>query len=288
MKSMTGYGRGTAENDGLRVHVEISSLNRKQLDVALTLPREWLAMENRVRKILAEVATRGRVQVRVTAERVSGSDRKVVADLALLADYKEKLRDLLGEEPVLTVPDLLRLPGVLDFRESEVDPEGIQNLLEGALAQSMEAWDMMRLVEGRHLRSDIETRLDSVESAVTAMDDRAPDVVAAQREQLRARLEQSGIELDLDDERITRELALFADRCDTSEERVRLRSHLAQFRLLLEAVEPPGRTMDFLVQEMNREVNTIGSKAADTLMARQVVAAKTELEKIREQAQNIE
>lgn len=288
MKSMTGYGRGTAERDGLKVHFEISSLNRKQLDIAMTLPREWIAMENGLRKTLAGAITRGRVQVRVTTERVCGSDRKVVADLALLADYKAKLHDLLGEEPVLTVTDLLRLPGVLDFREAEEAPEGLESLLEEALAQAMAAWDTMRVAEGANLRSDIESRLAAVEAALNGMDERAPSVVEAQREQLRARLDQAGVDLDLDDERLARELALFADRCDTSEERVRLRSHLAQFRLLLDAVEPPGRTMDFLLQEMNREVNTIGAKAGDTLMARQVVAAKTELEKIREQAQNIE
>ena len=285
---MTGYGRGTAEKDGLKVNVEISSVNRKQLDIALAMPREWIALENGVRKTLAGGTTRGRVQVRVAGERVSGSDRAVVADTALLADYKAKLRELLGEEPILTVPDLLRLPGVLDFREAEAAPEQMDDLLDAALAQAMEAWDAMRVAEGSHLRADLESRLVAVEAALAGMDERAPEVATAQHDQLRARLEQAGLGLDLEDERITRELALFADRCDTSEERVRLRSHLAQFRQLLEAEEPPGRTMDFLLQEMNREVNTIGSKAADTLMARQVVAAKTELEKIREQVQNIE
>jgi uncharacterized protein (TIGR00255 family) len=285
---MTGYGRATSEKDGLRVNVEISSVNRKQLDVALALPREWLGRENDLRKAIAGSITRGRVQVRVTAERVSGSDRVVVADTGLLEEYKAKLRELLGEEPVLTVPDLLRLPGVLDYREAEAAPEGIGGRLAEALAQATTDWDAMRLAEGDHLRADIESRLALVEAAITAMDERAPGVLAAQREQLRARLEQAGVDLDLGDERVTRELALFADRCDTSEERVRLRSHLAQFRQLMEAKEPPGRTMDFLLQEMNREVNTIGSKASDAPMARQVVAAKTELEKIREQVQNIE
>lgn len=285
---MTGYGRGTAERDGLKVNVEISSLNRKQLDLALAMPREWVAKENAVRKTLAGGITRGRVQVRVMAERVSGSDRKVVADLALLSDYKAKLRELLGEEPVLTVPDLLRLPGVLDYREAEAAPEGVESLLDAALAQAMEIWDSMRAAEGAHLRADIEARLDSVEAAIRGMDERAPEVVVAQRKQLLARLEQAEVDLALDDERLARELALFADRCDTSEERTRLRSHLAQFRQLMEGKAPPGRTMDFLLQEMNREVNTIGSKASDTRMARQVVAAKTEIEKIREQVQNIE
>ena len=288
MKSMTGYGRGTAESDGLRVNVEISSVNRKQLDLALTLPRDWGARENDLRKALAGCITRGRVQVRVTVERVSGSGRKVAVDAALLEDYRAKLRELLGEEPVLTVADLLRLPGVLDFQEAEATPEGMDGLLAAALAQATETWEAMRVAEGAHLRADIEARLAVVEAAITAMEERAPGVVAAQREQLRARLENAGVDLDLGDERITRELALFADRCDTSEERVRLRSHLAQFRQLLEAKEPPGRTMDFLLQELNREVNTIGSKAADAPTARQVVVAKTELEKIREQTQNIE
>ena len=284
---MTGYGRGVAERDGLKVNVEISSLNRKQLDIAIAMPREWAAMENGARKVIAGGITRGRVQVRVTTERVSGSGRKVVADLALLADYRAKLRELLGEEPHLTVPDLLRLPGVLDMRDEEAE-EGIAGLLDDALVQAMGSWDAMRVAEGKHLLADLETRLAAVEAALAGMDERAPAVVVAQREQLRARLEQAGVDPDLDDERLARELALFADRCDTSEERVRLRSHLAQFRQLLGAEEPPGRTMDFLLQEMSREVNTIGAKAADSLMARQVVAAKTEIEKIREQAQNIE
>lgn len=285
---MTGYGRGTAEGDGLKVIVELSSLNRKQLDVAAALPREWAGQETKVRQTIAGFITRGRVQARVTVERISGSDRSAVADAALLADYKAKLRELIGEEPPLTVPDLLRLPGVLDFRETVAAPERIEGLLDIALGQAIEAWNTMRMAEGAHLRADIEARLDAVEAGVTAMDARAPVVLMAQREQLGARLEQAGFDLDLNDERITRELALFADRCDTSEERVRLRSHLAQFRQLLEENEPPGRTMDFLLQEINREVNTVGAKAADGPMARQVVAAKTELEKIREQAQNVE
>lgn len=288
MKSMTGYGRGAAEQDGHKLNVEISSVNRKQLDIAVAMPREWLALENDLRKTIASSISRGRVQVRVLVERVSGSGRAVVADAGLLADYRSKLRDLLGVEPEFTVAELLQLPGVLDFREAEMAPEGVGGLLEAASAAAMAAWDAMRQAEGLHLLADIEARLNLVEAAVTELDRLAPGVVAGQREQLRARLENAGVDLDLGDERITRELALFADRCDTSEERVRLRSHLTQFRQLLRADEPPGRTMDFLIQELNREVNTIGSKAADAAMARQVVAAKTELEKIREQAQNIE
>lgn len=288
MKSMTGYGGGQVEGEGLRVAAEISSVNRKQLDLAIVLPREWGSQEVLVRKMLGERVTRGRVNVRITVERVGGSERRVFADGGLLADYREKLRGLLGHEPELTVADLLRLPGVLEVREAEAMPGRAEELLAAAMAQAISAWDVMRGVEGGHLRADLEARMGVVEEALRVMDERAPEILVAQRGQLRMRLGAAGLDLDLGDERITRELALFADRCDTSEERVRLRSHLAQFRALLGSGEAQGRTMDFLLQEMNREVNTIGAKAADAPTARQVVIAKTELEKIREQAQNLE
>lgn len=288
MKSMTGYGRGQAEGDGLRVTVELSSVNRKQLDLAITLPREWMGRETLVRKLLADRISRGRVNARITVERVTGSDRRVVADAALLEDYCGKLRTLLGREPELTAADLLRLPGVLEVREGEEEPKESEGLLVAALESALAAWDEMRTAEGGHLRADMASRITAVESALAEMDQRAPEILIAQRQQLRTRLELAGLDLDLADERLTRELALFADRCDTSEERVRLRSHLAQFRELLVSDEAQGRTMDFLLQEMNREVNTLGAKAGDAPTARQVVAAKTELEKIREQAQNLE
>jgi uncharacterized protein (TIGR00255 family) len=288
MKSMTGYGRGAAERDGIRYSVEIASVNRKQLDVSPVLPRELAELEGLVRKVVADAVSRGRIQVKVRMERLDGGSRSVHVDAALLGRYRESLAELLGAPAEIAVADVLRLPGVLEVRESELEPEAAGRGIREAMLAALADWDVMRAAEGAHLRDDTEARLGIVEREIAGIDARADAVVAAYRQQFRARLEQSGIPLDLGDDRMVREIGLFADRCDTSEERTRLRSHLEKFRAMMAAAEPSGRSMDFLLQEMSREVNTMGAKANDAATAHHVVACKTELEKIREQIQNIE
>ena len=288
MKSMTGFGRGSAVQAGLTVLAEVSSVNRKQLDIVVVLPRELADYENQVRMVVGAAVTRGRIQVKITADRTGAATRTVSADAMLLREYRLRLGELLGHEPDLTVNDILRLPGVLEVKESEPVEGAVEAALGSAIADAVAAWDRMRADEGKHLRRDIDTRLATVESALAGIDTMAPKVIDHYRRQLLARLEQAGLPVDLKDDRLVREIGLFAERCDISEERTRLHSHLEKFRGFLDQTDPPGRALDFLLQEMNREVNTIGAKANDAAIAHGVVTAKTELEKIREQVQNIE
>lgn len=288
MKSMTGFGRGSAGIAGLRILAEVSSVNRKQLDVVVVLPRELVAHEALVRKTLGETVTRGRIQVKISTDRTGGSARTVTADPVLLADYRARLGELLGRDPDLGVRDILSLPGVLAITETELAGEEAGEVIVTALVGAVAAWNAMRAEEGAHLRADIETRLGLVELALAGIDGLAAGVVDQYRRLLLARLGQAGLPVDLADDRIVREIGLFAERSDISEERTRLRSHIDKFRFYLDQLDPPGRSLDFLLQEMNREVNTIGSKANDANIAHWVVTAKTELEKIREQVQNVE
>lgn len=285
---MTGYGRGVVTQAGIQFAVEISSVNRKQLDVAPVLPRELSALEGKLRQVVAERVTRGRVNVKVQIEHLEGSSKTVVADLALLAEYRQKLEELTGKPVALEVADILRLPGVLEARECGQDWSALELGVTQALEHAMIGWDTMRQTEGQHLAEDVACRLAQIEAEIEGIDVLAESVVANYRQQLLARLAQAGIAVDSDDERLSRELVLFADRCDTSEERTRLRSHLRKFRAMMQDSTPTGRSLDFLLQEMHREINTLGAKACDAQIAQHVVAAKTELEKVREQIQNIE
>ena len=285
---MTGYGSGEAARGGLRFEAEVSSVNRRQLDVAPQLPREAALHEGLVRRLVAARTTRGRVAVKVRVAPESGKGRRLEVDRNLLEDYRQALAGLLGRPPELGPDEILRMPGVIEMVESEATPEAVEAGITEAVAAALEAWDAMRAEEGRHLRADLDSRLAVLDTELAAMEGRAPLVPEFHRRALAARLGQAGIPLDLGDDRIVREIGLFADKCDISEELVRLRSHLVKFRSVLEGGEPPGRPLDFLLQEMLREVNTIGSKANDAAIAHQVVAAKTELEKLREQVQNLE
>lgn len=285
---MTGYGRGEAVRSGLHFEAEVSSVNRRQLDVVPQLPREAALHEGLVRRLVAAHATRGRVTVKLRIAHEAGSGRRLQVDQALLDEYRRVLGLLLGASPSLVVGDLLRMPGVVELVETEATPEAVEDGIQAATNVALDAWDAMRAEEGRHLRDDLESRLVAFQAELEGIEARAPIVPGTYRRQMIARLEQAGLPVDLGDDRIVREIGLFADRSDISEERVRLRSHLAKFRSVLEAGDPPGRPLDFLLQEMQREVNTIGSKANDAGIAQHVVAAKTELEKLREQVQNLE
>lgn len=285
---MTGYGRGEAVRCGLHFEAEVSSVNRRQLDVVPQLPREAALHEGLVRRLVAARATRGRVTVKLRIVHEAGSGRRLQVDQALLGEYRRVLGLLLGGSPSLEVGDLLQMPGVVELVEAEATPEAVEDGIQAATNVALDAWDAMRAEEGGHLRDDLDSRLLAFQAELEGIEARAPIVPGTYRRQMVARLEQAGLPVDLGDDRIVREIGLFADRCDISEERVRLRSHLAKFRSLLDAGAPPGRPLDFLLQEMQREVNTIGSKANDAAIAQHVVAAKTELEKLREQVQNLE
>ena len=292
MKSMTGHGRGHAVFEGRQLVVEIQSVNRKQLEIVCSLPRALAACEGALRDSLAPHISRGRVSVAVQLQAAGRAGRATsLFDAEAAAAYHRELealrRQLKLAEPV-SLDLVLRGPGVMREGEPALDAAAWQPALLVAAARALAAYDKTRAAEGKHLAADLLRRLSEMEALVKKISRRAPQVVAAHRAQLRARIAAAGIEVPFDDERLLKELVIFADRSDVSEELTRLASHFAQFRALLRGGGAAGRTLDFLTQELNREINTIGSKANDAEIARDVVALKTALEKIREQVQNFE
>ncbi len=289
---MTGFGRAEAAEQGLRCAVELSSVNRKQSDIDIRLPREWNELEADVRKLVAGAISRGRLQVQITLDTAADSGAQLKVDHALARQYAAALQKLDGElfgSRGLSADCLLRAPGVFTLSENEsLSTEQVQPLMEVTLHKALAVWDKARIREGAHLKKDIETRLKVVRAVLKGITREAPRVPQLPREAMRKRLSDAGFPLPLDDERLLKEIAVFADRSDISEEIARLGGHLEEFARLLKSTEPSGRAMDFLTQEMHREINTMGSKANHAGIAHLVVAGKTEVERIREQVQNVE
>lgn len=301
IRSMTGYGRGEAAGPAGRITVEIRAVNHRYCEVVFRLPRPLLCLEERARGRVQEAVRRGRVEVFAEWQPSGLARPRVLVDRELALAYDtalKELSDVIGRKLELTADSLVRLPEVLILEQPEV-PEGpLWETLAAALDAALSGLVAMREREGAALAADLALRLRRVEACVEAIAARAPAVVAGYRERLQRKLEALGEVPAVDPARLAQEVALFAERSDITEEVVRLRSHLAQFRRLLEGGpggdggaggrEPVGRQFDFLVQEMNREIGTVGAKAQDAVVAEQVVAVRSELEKIREQVQNIE
>ena len=292
IKSMTGYGRAEAEQDGYRVLVEIKAVNHRYAEVVVRMPRDYLLFEDAMKKAVLERVSRGRLDVFLTVEKTAGSGRTVVLDEGLAVQLKaaaDSLAARLGLGDTLKLPDLLRIPGVVSVSEDTDDPARIEELLLGCTRAAVDSLLDMRLREGERLQAEFTARLVKMRKIVDEISARSPLVVADYRERLHKRM-QEALEgtVHIDEVRLLTEVALFADRASIDEELVRLASHFEQFAAALDVEEPVGRKLDFLIQEMNREVNTIGSKANDIIISAQVVDAKSVLEQIREQIQNVE
>jgi len=291
MRSMTGYGRGEAVVNGWKLEVELSGVNRKQADISVNLPAALLELEGEARSLLGKSVSRGRVAAKVGLSHAEGVDNRLLFDEGLARQYvaaAKRIAEESGVEASLTAADLFRAPGVFRIDESGADPDEVRGALLEALGSALSQLVKMQSDEGAHLRSDLQARLEHIVSEVGEIRHLAPRVPPAYRRNLSKRLSESGLDLDLEDDRLLREIALFSERCDITEELTRLDSHVALFRVYLASEEPMGRSLDFLCQEFHRELNTIGSKANDAAIARHVVNAKTELEKIREQVQNVQ
>ncbi|MES2475393.1 MAG: YicC/YloC family endoribonuclease [Verrucomicrobiota bacterium] len=288
---MTGFGRGFSATEDWQATVEISAVNRKQAEVVVQSPREVNELEPRIRKAVLAVVSRGRIQISLTLERPQGAAAEFKVDPALARAFSKAFGEL-GRTvgyPVLPVAaDFLRQPGIINTGAAEINLESAWEAIEPALQDALSQLAAMRSSEGQHLKEDFLARLATLDSHASTIRSDAPGRPIRQRELLTKRLRDAGLDLDPADERVVKEIALFADRCDVSEELTRLDSHFAKFRDYLNAPEPAGRALDFLCQELFREFNTIGSKANDASIAQTVVEAKTELEKIREQVQNVE
>ncbi len=292
MRSMTGYGRGEHVAGGFKFTVELNSVNRKQSDISIKLPGELEELEPRIRDEINTSVARGRINVVVAYHRgAEKPSEQVQLDLPLAKAYLRAIQKLQKETNLngsLTLDTLLRAPGVLKIAESALDTEAVWPGVESALRKALGHLIKMREKEGKHLTTDLAQRIRLLAQGMASIQQLAPETIKRYREQLHTRIKEAGLEITLDDERLLKEVVFFADRSDISEELTRLDSHLRQFQDGLKSAEPVGRTLDFLAQEMNREINTIGSKANAAEISQTVVKMKAELEKIREQVQNIE
>ena len=287
MRSMTGYGKCQLQRDTWEVTVELRAVNHRYLDVAMRLPRNLLFLEDGVRKGL-QALVRGHVDVYLTVRQTEGAGRVVEADTALAASYvaaAKAIREVTGAADDLTISRLLKLEGVTTLTEAAMDEEAVAALCAGALDGAIAQLDDMRLREGENLRADLAEHLDNVAALREKVVAYAPKVVEEYRARLTEKLAKLPIE-PVDPARLAQEVALMADKCAIDEELSRLMSHITQLRRYLDMQGETGKKMDFLIQEMNRETNTIGSKCSDAAIAQCVVDMKSEIEKLREQIQN--
>jgi uncharacterized protein (TIGR00255 family) len=293
MKSMTGYGRGDCSKDGFKITVELSSVNRKQSEISVNLPREMELLEAQIRDLINQHIARGRLTVRVALHASATiTSARMHLNVPLAKAYARELKRISSQLKLpgpVTLDHLARAPGVFQTDEQIAEEEDFWPAVEKALKKALSSLVKMRVREGMHLEGDLKQRVVEMRKAVAQIQKHAPTVAKRYREQLVERIKTAGLEAPgLEDDRLLKEVVYFADRSDISEELTRLQSHFQQFDDCLDSREPVGRTLDFLAQEMNREVNTIGSKANDSKISRAVVTLKAELEKFREQAQNVE
>ena len=294
MKSMTGFGRASASGTTRDYTVEIRSVNGRYFDCSVRLPRDLFPLEERVRSYIRDKSqSRGKIDVTVTFTRRAGAEGGRTVDTEFVADYLaalRRLRDDFGLPDDITAMKVAAEPGVFRTGEGEIDLDAEWNALLPALSEACRVHDGMRETEGKKIASDLLSKLSFVSGCVDEIADRSEENVRSLRERFENRLRQilSDDRITPDENRILTECAIYADRVAIDEEIVRLRSHVSAFTEIADEKTPSGKKLDFLLQEMNREINTVGSKCADAGIARTVVTVKNELEKIREQIQNIE
>jgi uncharacterized protein (TIGR00255 family) len=271
--------------------VELSTVNRKQSEIAINLPRDLNELETRIRRAINARISRGRTNVLLAHHPSTDGARRLALDVDLARSYHNAMRALqkkLGAAGQITIDTILQAPGVMRAPEEAIEPDRAWPAVERALESALNDLIKMREREGRHLARDLMRRVKTTRRLLKEIRELHPAVVKKFRAALSERIEKTGLPIGKDDERLAKEIFLFADRSDVSEELTRLESHLAQFRHHLRKEEPVGRTLEFIVQEIFRELNTLGAKANDADISQRVVACKTELEKIREQVQNLE
>ncbi|MFV0415353.1 MAG: YicC/YloC family endoribonuclease [Chthoniobacterales bacterium] len=289
---MTGHGRGEASSGELTVVAECSSVNRKQLDVAFQIPREWNSLESAIRKEVASVATRGRIQVFLTARRHL-TPESLCLDHKAAAAYHAELKSLqqkLKLDSPVTLDHILRCPGIFlsSANNAEIDTEADWPCIQKALRIALQGMLTMRKKEGENLKCSLVKHIKVISGFLTEIRKLAPQVTTHHRKNLKKRLKNADLDLQQIEPRLIEEIAIFAERCDITEELTRLESHIAQLAAKLEATGPVGRSIEFLLQEMTREFNTLGSKSNNSDIAHLAVEAKTELDKVREQILNLE
>lgn len=291
VNSMTGFGRGEAWGLGYHFSLEVKSVNHRFLEILVKMPRNFSLLEENIRKVIQDRVNRGRIEVYVNVKETEEKRRLAKVDKELALSYDNSLKELaqlLNTAYKSDIYSLVTLPEILSIEDEETDVKALWPILEVALQGALAEVEQMRQNEGARLFKDLLSRLDLLRDLQRTVLSRAPLVVTEYRERLRERLAVLLADMSFDETRLMMEVALFADKASIEEELVRLESHFEQFEKAFHSSEPIGRKLDFLVQEMNREINTIGAKANDLIISHQVVEGKSELEKIREQIQNIE
>ncbi len=291
LKSMTGYGRSQQIIDGRDILVEIKSVNHRYFEYNARVPRAYGYLEEKMKSLINTSVSRGKVDVNVSVYTVEGKDAQVQINLELARGYTNALRSIKEE---LNLSDNLSLSSISRFSDiflvtkTVEDEEVIWNEVKQVAQEALDKFIAMRIVEGERMLADVNARLNQIEEYVTKIEELAPKTVSEYKEKLYSKIKEVLETKSVDDQRVLTEVAIFSEKIAVDEETVRLRSHLKQFRTLIDTDEPIGRKLDFLVQEVNREVNTIGSKCQDLAVTAIVVEMKSEIEKIREQIQNIE
>ena len=291
LKSMTGYGRVKVENDLREITVELRSVNHRYLDLNIKVPRIYGYLEEMVSKQAQAAIARGKVDIFVSVRAKEGADIRVSPNMAVIQGYVDaikKVSETYGLSDEATALSLLRLPDAMEQSKEEADADQLKAEVSAVLDQALTEYNAMREKEGARLVEDVTYRAGLITQSVDFVEQRSPDCVEEYRQRIAARMTEILDGTELAQQRILQEAALYADKVNVTEEIVRLRSHLAQLETMLKSPVAIGRKLDFLVQEMNRETNTIGSKANDFQIAKTVVDMKAEIEKIREQIQNLE
>lgn len=291
IKSMTGYGRYSDSIDGFEISFEIRSVNNRYLDANIRLPRIYGYLEEKIKKAIQKKASRGKVDAFLTVERPAGETAEIVLDEALAAQYVGALRRIAenhGLRDDISVSSVARFSDIFSKKVKEDDEDAVWNAVEPVVEKALDAFLAMREKEGENLFRDLDGRLDKMEQILEQIKAYSATALTEYREKLEARLKEYLADTQIDQARLLTEVGIIADKIDTGEEITRLSSHIGQFRKLIRQDTPSGRTMDFLTQELNREVNTIGSKCSQLEVTGLVIEAKNEIERIREQIQNIE
>lgn len=291
LKSMTGFGRAVEEIDGYVITVEIKSVNHRYFDFSSRIPRQYGFLDDKLKSYINSKVSRGKVECYVSVDALDTEDAAVVINKTLASAYVKALKELSGEYSLkedFGTAFVSRLPDVFVLKKADEDEEKIWQLVKSVTDEAIEKFIQMRAVEGAKMKEDVASRAEYILDCVSFIEERSPQTVKEYNDKLVERVHEIIGDVSLDEQRIIQEVAVYADKVAVAEETVRLRSHIAQLKTFLESEEPIGRKMDFLVQEINREANTIGSKANDVEIARKVVDIKAEVEKIREQIQNIE
>lgn len=291
IKSMTGFGAGDAETADFKVHIEVKAVNQRFLETNYHMPYSMNMFENQLTKKIKEYASRGKLDINIRFQDLRDKAVTVKVDKGLVAAYGQALQEISSQLELsapVTAAQIASYPDVLKLNEENADLEAVQPVLMQAMEQALESFVAMREAEGQNIQRDLLARIGTLENFVGELEKLAPEIVAAYRQRLENLLREYLAKEDIEESRIIQEVALFTDKVNYTEETVRLRSHFDQFRQIITAGEPVGRKLDFLIQEMNREINTVASKANSAGAAQFVVDVKSEIEKIREQIQNIE